>query len=64
MSYLRHNLDILFTGSLLQCVSRLCHRAQICAEYEAIINQCKVQSYIKAFYNGILNIVLTNLCID
>ena len=66
MSYLRHNFDICCTDSLSQCVNRVHSIAQICSEYQAIVNHVKSllscaqgESYIDGFYYEMLNILLT-----
>ncbi len=71
MSYLRHMFDIRFTDSLSQCINRVYRRTQICSEYEIIVNHVKsllscIQgtSYIDGFDNGMINILLTNLCVE
>ena len=71
MSYLRHMFDIRFTESLSQCINRVHRNTNICSEYKIIIDHVKsllscIQgtSYIDGFDNRMINILLTNLCIE
>jgi len=63
MPYLHHSFDVCFTDSLSQCVNRVHSIAQICSEYQAIVNHVKSllscvqgESYIDGFYYEMLNI--------